>query len=576
MNESDNIIVVADKERSIDSVVREMAVRSSQLKCVGTAVITGDGGRVAGIMTDGDIRRSYAADVDFSLPVSTIMTDDPITVAPDLPSSEIVRFVHDKLRDIGKPHRVVRHILAIDSDQRLVDVYDYLELLKERDPLLTEVAVVGMGFIGLTLAVSLANRGHFVTGVEIQDHIVKELNSGTCRIYEPGLTDMLRVQLDRKGVQFVTPHNAKNHSIYIVAVGTPVDGDGAPDLTFVKQAAGWIGRRLQRRNVVMLRSTLPVGATRNIVRGILEEASGLRAGTDFNLVFAPERTVQGDALRELRELPQVVGGLTSDCTSRAINFWSTLSPSVVSTESLEAAELIKLSNNAYRDHSFAFSNELALLASQYNINAFRLVEAANSGYPRNKLPIPGPGVGGYCLTKDPLLYGLTSRDQIETSALSVQGRGINVEAGLYPVRVVRAFAEKLDVPLSSLTVLIVGVAFKGEPETNDVRGASSLEVARTLLGEKVVVQGWDAILPEEIIAENGIEPVGSLATAVRKADVVLILNNHRRNVQPGLFVQGDLKTPKLVFDGWNQLDPEEIERVPGLVYATMGYMSDPD
>jgi UDP-N-acetyl-D-mannosaminuronic acid dehydrogenase len=324
----------------------------------------------------------------------------------------------------------------------------------------------------------------------------------------------------------------------------------------------------------MLRSTVPVGTTRNIICSILEETSGLRAGADFSLVFAPERTVQGDALRELRELPQVVGGLTANCASRAINFWSSLSPSVVSAESLEAAELIKLSNNAFRDHSFAFSNELALLASQYNINAFRLIESANSGYPRNKMPIPGPGVGGYCLTKDPLLYGLTSRDQISTSALSILGRDINVEAGLYPVKVVRSFAEKLNNPLDTLNILIIGVAFKGEPETNDTRGSSSLEVAHALQKENVSVRGWDAILSDETIANVGIEPAGDLAGAVQKADAVLILNNHRKNIQPGLFIQGDSKNPKLIFDGWNQLDPEEIERVPGLVYATMGYVSD--
>ena len=355
-----NLIVTADQNRSLDSVIREMATRSRELKCVGTAVITDDDERVVGIITDGDIRRSYAADIDFLLPVSKVMTKDPIAVTPALPGDEIIRSVHEKLREIGKPHRIVRHILALDQEQRLVDVYDFLELLKERDPLLTEVAVIGMGFIGLTLAVSLANRGHFVTGVEIQSDLVDELNDGKCRIYEPGLEDMLRVQLDRKGVQFATPENAINHTIYIVAVGTPIDGRGDPDLTYVKAAAEWIGRRLQRRNIVMLRSTVPVGATRNIVRSILEEMSGLRAGADFSLVFTPERTVQGDALRELRELPQVVGGLTADCTSRAINFWSTLSPSVVTAESLEAAELIKLSNNAFRDHSFAFSNELAL------------------------------------------------------------------------------------------------------------------------------------------------------------------------------------------------------------------------
>ena len=123
-----------------------------------------------------------------------------------------------------------------------------------------------------------------------------------------------------------------------------------------------------------------------------------------------------------------------------------------------------------------------------------------------------------------------------------------------------------------LNVLIIGLAFKGEPATNDVRGSSALEVARALDEESVTVCGRDAILSDEHIAETGIQPVQELTDGVRNADAVLILNNHRANVQPGLFVQNFQNRPKLVFDGWNQLDPEEIDRVPGLVYATMGYM----
>ena len=567
-----NLIVTANQSRSLDSVVREMAERSNEVACVGTAVITSSDERVVGIITDGDIRRSYAADFNFALPVGEVMTTAPVVVPPGLPGEEIIRSVNEQLRAVGKPHRVVRHIIAVDEKERLVDVYDFLELLKERDPLLTEVAVVGMGFIGLTLAVSLANRGHFVTGVEIQEDLVNELNLGKCRIHEPGLADMLRVQLNRKGLKFFKPEHTQAHNIYIIAVGTPVDNDGEPDLSHVIQSAEWIGARLQRRNTVMLRSTVPVGATREIVCPLLENKSGLRAGIDFSLVFTPERTVQGDALRELRELPQVVGGLTANCTNRAINFWSTLSPSVVTAESPEAAELIKLSNNAFRDYSFAFSNELALLADQYNINAFRLIESANSGYPRDQLPVPSPGVGGYCLTKDPLLYGLTERHQIRSSALSLLGRSINMEAALYPVKVLRSFAKNINRPLKMLNVLIIGLAFKGEPATNDVRGSSALEVARALDEESVTVCGWDAILSDEHIAETGIQPVQELTDGVRNADAVLILNNHRANVQPGLFVQNLQNRPKLVFDGWNQLDPEEIDRVPGLVYATMGYM----
>jgi len=153
----------------------------------------------------------------------------------------------------------------------------------------------------------------------------------------------------------------------------------------------------------MLRSTVPVGTTRKQVIPVLEHYSGLAAGSGFHIAFCPERTVEGQAIQELSSLPQIVGGLTEACTEKAVSFWSTLTDTVVRVDALEAAELVKLINNSYRDLSFAFANEFALLADRYNIDATRLIAAANEGYPRDKIPRPSPGVGGYCLTKDPVV-----------------------------------------------------------------------------------------------------------------------------------------------------------------------------
>ncbi len=321
----------------------------------------------------------------------------------------------------------------------------------------------------------------------------------------------------------------------------------------------------------MLRSTVPTGTTRQIVIPRLEQLSSLSAGEHFNVAFAPERTIEGRAMQELRTLPQVIGGYTPACLRNAAQFWARLTSSVVQVASLEAAELVKLANNTFRDLSFAFANELALMADASNVDAFDLIRAANEGYPRNPIPLPSPGVGGYCLTKDPILFGCSPQGLRPDPTLGRAGRDVNERAALYPLTALKRFTERLGKPLSALSVLIIGVAFKGEPETSDLRGSTSLDVARALSGQVARLQGWDAVVTPEDIEDHGLEPVTGLDDAIRAADAVLILNNHRLNIDSEAWIQPRGK--RLVFDGWNQLDAAEIEKVPGLTYATMGYMT---
>ena len=171
-------------------------------------------------------------------------------------------------------------------------------------------------------------------------------------------------------------------------------------------------------------------------------------------------------MQELTSLPQIVGGLTNTCAEKSTAFWQTLTDGVVRVDSLEASELVKLVNNGYRDISFAFANGLALLADRFNLDASRIISAANEGYPRNPIPRPSPGVGGYCLTKDPYLYSSVDCESPH-SLLSRQGRSVNEKAALYPVEAVNNFYE-CGLSTSALNILIVGIAFKGLPETNDL------------------------------------------------------------------------------------------------------------
>jgi nucleotide sugar dehydrogenase len=512
--------------------------------------------------------------MDFSLSVSSIMEIDPITLPSSLTVDQVIPEIHRRVRASDRRTAdFVRFVPVLEESGRVATIYDYFELASELDYRSAPVTVIGLGFVGLPLAAYLATRGHPVTGVDLNDNLVAELNQGICRLDEPGLEDMFRNGLNAGRMHFKSELNSNSSDVYVVAVGTPIDENGKPDLSALEASARNIGKVLKSGDLVIIRSTVPVGTTRGFFAPILETESGLVAGEDFFVSFAPERTAEGRVVQELRTLPQIVGGYSSSCLRRSSGFWSTVSASQVQMETLEGAELVKLANNTFRDLSFAFSNELALLADNYNVDAFEIVRAANEGYPRNPISMPSPGVGGYCLSKDPLLYSASIRLAENRVALGNAGRAVNGDAALYPVSIVKRFAKRMKRPVEDVNVLIVGIAFKGEPETADLRGSSSLTAAAALVSLGVQVSGWDAVVSLDAIEAAGVQPVSDLATAVSEADAVLILNNHRDNVPDGIFVIANPAKEKLVFDGWNQLDKREIEQLDGYVYATMGYMT---
>ena len=567
-----SLATIVSPEDSFDSAIRQMAQDSRNVVYPGIVIILNKEAILLGIMTDGDIRRAYAANIPFSSEISEVMVKDPITISDQIPeeliSSEVIRKVQLNNRHHSE---WIRHILVVDDKKRLVNIIDYLYILQNQNGAVNRVAVIGLGYVGLTLAVSLANRGHQVTGIDINSSIISSLNNGNSHIFEPGLEDMLKANIKRKSIEFCEKFNSGAHQIYIVAVGTPLDVDSKPNLAPMIDSLSAISEVLKKGNHVMLRSTVPVGVTREVVIPYLQDETGLLAGEDFYVSFAPERTIEGGAMNELKTLPQIVGGYSAICTKLSVDFWSTLTPTVVRVVSVEAAEMVKLANNTFRDLSFSFANELALLSDKYNVNAFDLISAANEGYPRNKIPSPSPGVGGYCLTKDPILFSSNLKGLRQDAVLGISSRKINEKASLYPINLMERYVERLGLNISEIKVLIIGIAFKGLPETIDVRGSVAIDIFNNLRKKVKVVYGWDSVVDSKVISSLGFEVVKNFKTTIASVDIVMIMNNHPNNVQSDLYV--DSKKARLIFDGWNQLNKVEVEKISGFTYASMGYMS---
>jgi UDP-N-acetyl-D-mannosaminuronic acid dehydrogenase len=555
---------------SIDFVVRKMANDSRVSDFPGFAVVI-EKDSLKGVVTDGDIRRSYANNISFKEDISKIMSDKPITISDTLPESKILKQVTSLVQK-SKNHSSdwVRHVLVINQKNQLINVLDFHELLESEKNILQKVAVFGMGYVGITLAVSLANKGHEVVGLDINLDLINNLSSGITHVYEPGLDDMLRTNIDANKINFheklIVPSN-----VYIIAVGTPIGPNSRPSLSALEEVLQVISENIKKGDQVMLRSTVPVGTTRSKVIPFLERKSGLKAGRDFFVTFAPERTVEGSAMHELKSLPQVIGGYSSNCTIKSIEFWSSLTPNVIQVKGLEASELVKLANNTFRDLSFAFANELALVGDKFNVNAFDLIHAANDGYPRNPIPLPSPGVGGYCLTKDPILFSSTVDGQRDDAVLGLASRKVNERAGLYPINLLNRFAKNNRIQLKQMKVLIIGVAFKGIPETSDIRGSIAVDLLKILKDKVDSIYGWDAIVDSQTLSNLGFLRAENIEQIIKKVDAVLILNNHPENTISALLVES-IK-PKLIFDGWSQLDQGEVEKIRGLSYSTMGYLT---
>ena len=191
------------------------------------------------------------------------------------------------------------------------------------------------------------------------------------------------------------------------------------------------------------------------------ETSGLIAGKDFYISFAPERTVEGDALNELRSLPQVIGSYDKQSLELTRSLFLKITNSIVEVDSLEAAEMIKLINNTYRDLVFSFSNEVSLICDELNINSHSLIACANEGYTRNPVPLPSPGVGGICLTKDPFLYTNHFKQQNKYKpCLGTTSRTVNDLAYRSIYNKVEYFARRLNKTPDQLDILVIGMAFR--------------------------------------------------------------------------------------------------------------------
>lgn len=559
-------------DQPLKDAIKLMGAGPGNMNIAGFAVVVDHDRRVLGVVTDGDVRRGLGLgrELPLDIPISQVATMTPFLIRHDLPRSEMRRQVFEEARDQGRSYLRYEKLVLVDADRKLVDVIRLSDLL-DRSVEDKKIAVHGLGYVGLTLACTFASRGLSVVGVDIDKSLVQKLQRGIAPFFERGLDAMLQSQREAEKISFAVSVENQRADIHVVCVGTPLDRQNKPDLTAIREVSRAISKELGRGDLVVYRSTVPVGCTRTVVVPALEE-NGLKIGQDFSVAFAPERTIEGNALEELLTLPQIVGGYDPHSANEATDLFKTITNTIVEVESLEAAELVKLINNTYRDVAFAFANEVAELCDHSNIDAFRLIHAANDGYPRNQIPTPSPGVGGLCLSKDPFLYTYPMSGA-ERPKLGSASRAINSQGHHYVVRKLKEYCDRMGRSLPQLRILIIGIAFKGHPDTSDIRDSVALDLIEELPARENI-RVMDHVVSREDLAELGVAVVENIEDGFDGIDAVLVMNNHSRNNTFNVTAALRLANrPTFFFDGWHLFDIAEIESQQGVCYATLGYMT---
>ncbi|GGK73570.1 UDP-N-acetyl-D-glucosamine dehydrogenase [Sphaerisporangium melleum] len=386
-----------------------------------------------------------------------------------------------------------------------------------------DLAVIGLGYVGMPLAKEATGVGLRVAGFDIDPRKVDALTAG--RSYIDDLSDADLDAMLRTGFLATLDESVLGVSdTIVICVPTPLDEDHRPDLSAVRGAVETVGRHLRAGTLVVLESTTYPGTTDEVVRPILEEASGLTAGTDFHLAFSPERIDPGNPKFGLRNTPKVVGGYTEACRDRAAAFYGRLVEQVVTVSGTREAEMAKLLENTYRHVNIALVNEMAIFCEELGVNLWESIEAAATKPFGFQKFLPGPGVGGHCIPVDPSYLSYSVRKLGYPFRFVELAQEINERMPAYVVARVQRLLNRARKPVNGSRVLLMGVTYK--PDIADERETPAVPVARVFLdlGAELVfadphVKRW-AVDGVEVPREDDLEE------AVRRADVTVLLQQH--------------------------------------------------
>lgn len=386
-----------------------------------------------------------------------------------------------------------------------------------------KLGVIGLGYVGLPLAVEMAQAGFQVTGIDIDRTKVESVNAGMSYVLDVPSETLF--SLVSNGSLRATQSFAavENLDTITICVPTPLRKTKEPDLSYIIASVEAVHNHLNPQQLIVLESTTYPGTTREVVSPILEK-SGLRVGKDFFLAFSPERVDPGNKTYNTRNIPKVVGGMTSRCTELAILLYSHFIERIVPVSSSEAAEMVKLLENTFRSVNIALANEMALTCHKLNINVWEVINAANTKPFGFMAFYPGPGLGGHCIPVDP--YYLTWKAKMngfEPRLIELAGL-INSQMPAFTISRIGDALNKRKKSLNGSKILALGIAYKRD--ANDTRESPALEVVKGLFEKGASVSYSDPYVPRIELDGKTLTSITLDPGVLQSMDCVAILTDH--------------------------------------------------
>jgi UDP-N-acetyl-D-glucosamine dehydrogenase len=383
--------------------------------------------------------------------------------------------------------------------------------------------IVGLGYVGLPLAIELAQAGFRVLGLDISERVVDGLNAGHSHVKDVsdealrGVIAAGRFEATTDATRLAEPDAIS------ICVPTPLSKFKDPDVSYIVAATEAVKRTLRRGQAIILESTTYPGTTREILLPALE-STGLKVGEDFFLAFSPERVDPGNPVWQTHNTPKVVGGITEDCRRVACALYQPAIERLVPVSTTEAAELVKLLENTFRSVNIGLVNEMAIVCDKLGVDVWEVIEAAATKPFGFMKFLPGPGLGGHCIPIDPHYLAWKMRGlNYKTRFIDLAGE-LNTEMPLFWVRKVAEVLNGQGRAVRGASVLVLGVAYKRD--IDDIRESPALDILRLLEGQGARVSYHDPHVP--CFAEDGHEyrSVALTPEAVRAADCVMIVTDH--------------------------------------------------
>lgn len=386
------------------------------------------------------------------------------------------------------------------------------------------VAIIGMGYVGLPLAIEFGRVGFKITGIDISQKKIKTINDGRSDVEDVKDFEVKEI-IDLGRLQVTDDFSVlDNCDVVIICVPTPLNKTKDPDVSYILAAVGEIGSRIHKGQLVVLESTTYPGTTEELIRPRLEE-SGLKVGRDFFLAFSPERVDPGNITYTTQNTPKVVGGTTAACLRIARTFYEQVIIEVIPTSSTKAAEMVKLLENTFRSVNIALVNEVALMCDRLGIDVWEVIDAAGTkpfGFMRF---YPGPGLGGHCIPIDPhyLSWKLKS---LNYYARFIELAGdINSRMPEYVVNKISSALNSKRISINGAGIVVLGVAYK--KDVSDLRESPALDVIRLLQEKGASVSYCDPLVPViEMDSGLNMKAVPLNAKTLKSADCAAIITDH--------------------------------------------------